>query len=108
MASGLLALAASLILISEQPASDSALALHSESEEMFVDRLEMDFDIEEVGQHWLPVELRSLKSSKSKKKTKTSSSSSSSSSKSKSKSSSSSKVYTAAAIAIFATRRSNN
>ena len=81
--SGLLAFTASILLITEQTGSDSAVALNSESVKHLPDELESNFEMEDVGQHWLPAELRSLKSSKSKKKSKSSSSSSSSKSSSK-------------------------
>ena len=102
--SGLLAIAASILLITEQTGSDSAVALNAESVKHLPDEIELNFDLEDVGQHWLPAELRGLKSSKSKKKTKTSKSSSSKSS-SKSKSSSIWDGKTAAFVALYSTVR---
>ena len=99
--SGLLAIAASILLITEQTGSDSAVALNAESVKHLPDEIELNFDLEDVGQHWLPAELRGLKSSKSKKKTKTKSKSSSS----KSKSSSKWDGKTAAFVALYSTVR---
>ena len=96
--SGLLAFTASILLITEQTTGDFAIALNSESVKELPDELESAFDLEDVGQHWLPAELRGLKSKTSKSK-KTSSSSSS-----KSKSSSSSARSTAF-IALYTTTR---
>ena len=47
--SGLLAFAASILIISEPATSDSAVALSSESVNLLPEEFESDFDLEDVG-----------------------------------------------------------
>ena len=47
--SGLLAFAASILLITEQAAADSSVALNTESVKHLPDEFETDFELEDIG-----------------------------------------------------------